>query len=246
VVDVSVAMLFHQEGHLAQRAIQSLGRMLSKLRDASISYEVLATLDRADTFTTQIVEGDKCFSRIFEVNYLDPASCRNHLTRSSKGKYLAFLDGDDLWSANWLSAAYAEAETTERPALFHPDFVYYFFERDFDVHTVGDASPDALSHFVKHVNSSSAMQSVPLIDNLWSAHSFARRDVFEAHPFRSDDRELGLGIEDWSFNIETYMAGVEHLTVANTLHMVRVKEVGSQNQKNFTAGLLPWMHGKRN
>ena len=242
MIEISVAILFHKEGHLALRSLESLRRMTEQLEKDGISFEVVATLDRPDQKTKEIVLASDQITNVFEVNFGDPALCRNHLVGVSKGKYIAFVDGDDLWSKNWLWEAYASASAGSLDTIWHPAYCYYFFEKDFDFHSYSDSvHPSALSHFTKHPESSVLDEGLLLVDNVWSAHSFGSRNAFERIPFIADSKELGKGIEDWSFNIESQSKGIHHAVVPRTVHMIRIKEQNSQNATNSGLGLLPWV-----
>ena len=242
MIMVSIAILFHKEGHLALRSLQSLKRMTDKLVEEGISFEVLASLDVADPKTTKIVLSSEQITQVLEVNFGDPALCRNRLVGASKGKYIAFLDGDDLWSQNWISNAFRAAETEGADTIWHPSFCYYFFEKDFEVHSYSElVHPAALSHFTKHAGSHLLQEGLLAIDNVWSAHSFGSRRIYEKVPFRADSEENGKGIEDWSFNIESHSKGISHAVVGGTVHMIRIKEQNSQNAANSGLGLLPWV-----
>jgi glycosyltransferase involved in cell wall biosynthesis len=242
VIEVSIAILFHKEGHLALRSLQSLERMTDRLAKEGISFEVIASLDRPDVKTKKLVLASKQITKVLEVDFGDPALCRNHLVGAATGKYIALLDGDDLWSKNWLAEAYRKAEAGNSNTIWHPSYCYYFFEKDFEVHSYSElAHPSALSHFTKHPESSQLQEGLLTIDNVWSAHSFGNRDVYQRIPFRADSKEQGKGIEDWSFNIESVSKGVAHSVVQGTVHMIRIKEQNSQNAVNSGLGLLPWI-----
>ena len=76
----------------------------------------------------------------------------------SRGAFLAFLDGDDLWGADWLRNAYGSATETDAPAraIWHPRYLYYFTEGDFEKLSVTTSpDPSASSFVVEHTPSSS-------------------------------------------------------------------------------------------
>jgi len=242
LIEISVAILFHNEGHLALRSLRSLKRLTDQLVHQGISFEVIATLDRPDFRTKEIVSTSKQISRFLEVDFGSPALSRNHLVLASTGKYIAFLDGDDLWSRNWLSLAHSAAESIGHEVILHPAFCYYFYERDFGVHSYSEfVNPSALSHLTRHPDDLGLTVNRLSMDNIWSAHSFGKRSIYQRIPFRADSEEQGKGIEDWSFNIESVSEGVPHSSVEGTVHMVRIKEQNSQNALNTGLGLLPWI-----
>jgi hypothetical protein len=133
------------------------------------------------------------------------------------------------------------ARSTSEPAIFHPEYLYFFAEDDFDCHSTTEvASFRARSSFFRQP---SVEAGVPmpelLIENIWSANCFCSREVFEKHPYRPFRRSEGIGIEDWSWNIETHLAGYAHTAVKETVHLIRIKNNGSLGQLNGRQGLLP-------
>lgn len=85
------------------------------------------------------------------------------------------------------------------------------------------------------------MLNTLFLENTWSANVFARRSLHLRHPYKAADKETGFSIEDWSWNIETVWANIPHRVVADTVHLIRVKESGSLNQQNAAEGLLPYL-----
>lgn len=242
--DVSVCLTFHAENELVIPSLASLTDMVNFARNEGQKVQVLAAADNATQKTTELLaRNNDLFDHVHHVSFGQPAEARNYLVERAGGRCVAILDGDDLWSKNWISRS---VETLSEPlrveSVLHPEFVYYFFEEDFQFHSATrNPSPLSKSHFVRHRDSTEddTTKSTILLDNFWSAHSVALRSTFLRHPYLVDDREKGTGIEDWGFNIETLNSGIQHLAVEETLHMVRIKEVGSQNVRNFNDALLP-------
>lgn len=242
--DVSICMTFHAENELVIPTLSSLGAMVHQAKLSGLKVEILAAADNANDRTIELLgKNENVFDGLSQVNFGQPAEARNHLINKAKGRFVAVLDGDDLWSENWLDKAFEYLSQENRPeCIVHPEYVYYFFEEDFQYHSATEqVHPSVKSHFVRHRDSTldKSVKATILLDNFWSAHSMGLRSTYLAHPYLVDDRARGTGIEDWGFNIETVNAGLQHLTVADTLHMVRIKERGSQNARNFSDALLP-------
>lgn len=241
-VDISVVISFHDEGQLAKPSLQSLIEMVEFSNEAGCTVEILVALDRATMMTTKIV--NKYARNNWNINitdFGDPGLVRNHLITKASGLYISVLDGDDLWSPDWLSKAHVTAQKLKSSVL-HPEFAYYFYESDFDVHSP-NSMPHQLvkSHFVRHQRrtpTSEALIEVRL-NNPWSAHCFASREIFEAIPYRADEKESGIGIEDWTFNAEVLHKGFSHDVVLDTVHMLRQRLGTSQNTRNSERGMLP-------
>ena len=59
--------------------------------------EIIAVDDGSSDDTVQVLRGFGDRVRVFTQANRGPAAARNHAVRESRGEYLAFLDGDDLW-----------------------------------------------------------------------------------------------------------------------------------------------------
>jgi hypothetical protein len=64
--------------------------------------------------------------------------------------------------------------------------------------------------------------------NYWSALAFASKTLLMKYPYVSSSKALGLGFEDWTFNIQTLSSGIRHAVIPETVHFIRRKESGSR------------------
>lgn len=245
--DITVTIVFHKEGEHALPALSSMAELVSSAREAGLQVEARAVLDRPDTLTRRFVASRGAWlDDVEEVSFGDPGLTRNKAAHSAKGRFLAFLDGDDLWGSDWLKLAYAAATAPGAPskAIWHPESMYLFYSRDFDRYSATqNPHPHAESfHFFFHPGVDSDLSwNTLLLESLWSANVFALRSLHLQYPYRATDNEAGIGFEDWSWNIETVSAGIPHRIVPDTVHIIRVKDAGSQNDKNTAAGRLPYL-----
>lgn len=241
--DISVILLCHREGALMVPALASLRDLLDTARAAGVSVEARAVLDRGDPATAAVLAGCGWLDGVTEVAFGDPGPSRNAGARAARGRFCAFLDGDDLWGANWLLRAFAAANTpTGQGAIWHPEYLYLFHEGDSEVAAAPDRPPPpAQSCFLKQASSAAPGFDARglLLDNLWSANAFARREIFLAFPYRSSVPEAGHGIEDWRWNLETLGLGVPHHVVPGTVHLIRVKDGDSLSKRHAATALLP-------
>lgn len=245
MIDIGLTIVFHREGPLAVPALASMADMADRTTAAGLRLETRAILDRPDHDTQRIVrKAGRWLDDIVTVDFGDLGASRNEGTRLSSCSHLAFLDGDDLWGADWLVRAAAALLATRGPddAVWHPEWLYYFDDRDFAVHTAGGLpKTGARSFLLRHVASDSPEldRRGLLMNNFWTANVFAPRSLHERFPYREIDRSAGFGIEDWSWNIETLAAGVRHAVVPDAVHLIRVKQSGSLGVQNSLDGLLP-------
>lgn len=244
--DVTVILICHSEGALAVPALASMYGLVQYGCGAGLVIEARAVLDQADDLTRYVVRNNgRWLDAIQEVSFGDLGLSRNAGTHASSGEFLAFLDGDDLWGAEWLSRAYASANDGNAPsqAIWHPACLYFFSERDFDRRSASTTpDPGAEGHCMSHCSilDPDFDRDVLFLNNLWSANVFARRSVYLRYPYRRVNRNCGFGIEDWSWNIETLWDGLPHLVVPETVHLIRMKGQSSLGAQNVGEGLLPY------
>lgn len=243
--DITATLIFHREAALAIPAMDSFQLMVEAARTHGLAVQIQAMLDRPDAATRHIVGtcSDR-FDRVEEVDFGDLGLTRNAGVQRADGRFLAFFDGDDLWGSDWLHAAHASAVAADRPddTVWHPAWLYYFAESDFDRHVTGiTPHPEAKSFIASQPASTDPDFDRRLfaVDNLWTANAFASRALHARFPYSAVDQACGFGIEDWSWNIATVMAGIQHLTVPETVHLIRQKDTGSLGTRNAAEGLMP-------
>ena len=243
-VDISVVLNLHAEGGLAHPSLQSLERMAARARAEGVGLEVIAVLDDSDPITTSVVQQyADVFDAIHSVALRDLGLVRNAMVEVVTGEYVAFLDGDDLWCEDWLTASLRSARAEPQAGtVWHPQFVLFFDPADVAVQSSGSTpSSLAATYVLEQVSTTDPAfdRRALLIDNLWTSNVLAPREIHQTFPYPSLDRERGLGIEDWSWNLTTVWAGVPHRTVPDTVHMIRMKPEGSLGRSNSAQGLLP-------
>jgi glycosyltransferase involved in cell wall biosynthesis len=241
---VSAGIIFHREGYYAIPALKSFSNMTDAAKHKGIEVETFAVLDRSDAITRHILENSSVkFNSIIETDVGDLGMSRNAVVAQSTGDFIVFFDGDDLWGADWIHRAllkHRELEGTKK-LILHPEFLFYFDEYDFSAHSVTAYPHESAKSFWFRQLSTDDLRFDPrtlLMNNIWSANSFARREVYETHPYHQVDRHRGFGVEDWAWNIETVWCGAQHGIVPDTVHIIRVKQEGSLGQQNVKEGLL--------
>ena len=240
---ITVTIIMHREGGLAIPALMSMRDMVLRARNDGLNVEARAVLDRGDDVTRHILATrGKWLDGVLEVSNGDLGLSRNDGVISAKGDFLAFLDGDDLWCDDWLSAAHQAAMVSDQgtSTIWHPEWIYYFYEGDYTSghSTTTTPNPFGKSYYMRQREWDDPYidKNVMFINNIWTANTFASRTIFETHPYAAIDRDRGFGVEDWSWNIETVAHEVPHRVVADTVHIIRNKDVGSLGRQNTAEG----------
>jgi len=227
-IAVSIILTGHREGRLIHRTVRSAEIAADYARERGIATEIIAVLDSPDEETTNYFESRRdVFSIVEEIEVRDPGVSRNRGVELAHGKYVCFLDGDDLFSQNWVEAAYRFATSyPDEQLVLHPDLNLCFGTH--------------LAVF-PHVDSrSEGFYGLNLLQfNLWSALCFVSREFFrDGNQYLSTDLSSGFGHEDWHWNCETSVNGAVHRTVPGTVHFLRRKPAGSRSAGAEEAGFV--------
>lgn len=215
-IKISCVLNAHREGYLVYPTIRSVKRAIDYARACGLSIELLAVVDRADSDTRSIVEREMAdYGSVHPVDEGDLGLARNVGTDRSKGEYMAFIDGDDLWSQTWLVDAYLVCSTRDDETVIHPEYNVYFGTNN--------------AHTLQHVDMEDADFNIEhfYIQNYWTALSFAKRSTYQATPYLKNRLKDGFGFEDWTWNFETIKKGVIHKVAAGTSHFIRRGKYGS-------------------
>jgi glycosyltransferase involved in cell wall biosynthesis len=203
----------HREGLLAHASIRSALLAAQRARTQGLSVELLVVADCPDPETRAYLEGlNEVRLQVVVTDVDDLGLARNVAVQRSNSDFIAFLDGDDLWAANWLEAAHASASVDLRPIVWHPEGSLFFGE---------GVEPYWLMH--PDMDDDAYLWLRLASRNLWTSLAFASRSVFKEVPYRRSDVRQGFGFEDWSWNAQTVARGFLHKIVPGSVHLVRIK-----------------------
>lgn len=225
-IDISIVLTAHSEGLLAGVAAQNALACAEAAAAEGISCETVVVLDRATSLTAMVLAGAiGNRARFVETDAGDPGAARNAGIAAARGLHATFLDGDDLWSLNWLVAAHALA-------LARPDAI---------LHSACNLVFGVKRMVFWHVDSETALFDPQYLDwlNYWDAMTFARTETYRRYPFRENDLKLGFGHEDWHWNALTVAEGIAHKPVPRTMHFKRARP-GSQMSRVDGIGGIRW------
>ncbi len=223
---ISVVVTTHREGLLLPATLKALQRTIDCAAALGFTSEVLISLDRPDDVTAEIVKSISERSyRVVENDFGDPGLCRNACVGLASGDFIAVLDGDDLFSSDWLGRAAQAAMFDRRAIIWHPEINIVFGEDNhlFVHQDMEDPDFDLLS-LVAY--------------NPWTALCFGRRDLFLDAPYVPINFRAGVGHEDWAWNRHCIELGYLHKVVIGTGHAIRRKAI-SQVKLAALAGAQP-------
>jgi glycosyltransferase involved in cell wall biosynthesis len=214
--DISVIVTAHHEGRLAHHTMKSLMKAIGVAKEHSVKTEIIIVLDNPDAETEEYFSRYNGSGRVVHrVDFGDPGLSRNHGGRLSSGRYVAFLDADDLFGKNWLRAAYDAAEKMDGYCVLHPEYSVCF-ERE-----------DLIAKHLGIYDNAFCLKNL-LEYNYWSVFCFTRREVLTETPFIRASLDDGFGYEDWHWCCEVLSKGIPIMTVPETCVFVRRKLEGSR------------------
>jgi hypothetical protein len=208
----------HGEGLLAGPSIASFCDARAHAQAHGLDVESIFVLDRAQSLTRATIAAATVPDvTIYETDFGDPGSSRNFGASKATGDFVAYLDADDLWSENWLTAAtrFCQAQPERIVAQSEVNVVFG------DVHNLWIHADSAAPDFDI---------SYLAVGNYWDAMVFTWRDIMLEFPIQPNDLKRGYGHEDWHWNCRTLLAGLHHRPVPDTVHFKR-RRGGSQMAK---------------
>lgn len=209
---LSAVINLHREGSIASATITSVSNAQIQAQIEGVTVEVLLILDKADELTAEIARNaSQQFGwSIYYSDAGDLGEARNTGVAQAKGDVLAFVDGDDLVSDNWFHRSAEHVAGSSEQVILHPDICVFFGSDE---------------HILVHADMSRSEIVIEdmLMENCWIALSAAPRAVYEQFPYWRNEIRSGFGFEDWSWNIRTMKAGIQHHVVDGTAHFIRRK-----------------------
>jgi glycosyltransferase involved in cell wall biosynthesis len=215
MTDITAIITGHREGLLAGPAVASFLEAVEHARAEGLIVETLVVIDRPDMTSRTFFEAfAKGGHRLILGNNGDPGLTRNQGVSAANGKYVSFLDADDMWSFNWLLEAYRFCEMSQDVIVAHSE-----------VNVVFGAGQQLWFH--ADSQGSDFIADYQRVGNYWDAMSFGLRTLFLQVPFQKNELSEGFGHEDWHWNNMTLEMGVAHRPVPGTVHFKR-RRPGSQ------------------
>jgi glycosyltransferase involved in cell wall biosynthesis len=228
--DITAVINGHKEGLLALSSLKSLSRNAEVARARGITVQLIAILDKPDQLTLEIFESFAIMHGDIKLKIVllgDLGYARNEAAALASGKWICFLDADDIWSDSWIADAYAaaEREVGMREVIWHPEINVYFGTTP-HLYLHGDMDDPRFD-----------LSTLAYI-NPWTALAFVSTNFLRQTPYCGTDLVRGIGYEDWSWNIEVINQGAVHKVVPGSTHAIRTKPVSLVSQTT-AAGCIP-------
>ncbi|WP_026377280.1 glycosyltransferase family 2 protein [Aestuariibacter salexigens] len=220
---ISAIFTAHREGMLAAKSLVNFFECIDYSVSNGFDIEAIICADRPDKLTKEIVEMYSRRAKILTLDYGDQGLVRNEAIKVSQGEYIAFLDGDDFWSYNWLVESMNVAKASKN-FIVHPAYNWFF---------------EGSNGILKKVDQESTVFDKRFLraGNYWDALCLCHRSIYEVCPFTKRDMENGFAYEDWHWNCETLTRGFIHKVAQNTIHFKR-RRTGSQTMKASQRAVL--------
>ncbi|MBP0616040.1 glycosyltransferase family 2 protein [Jiella mangrovi] len=203
--DITCVITGHHERRIAIPSLRSFQIAIEEAQKAGLTVQALYLLDNPDDLTQSLFERYAVAGgQLKLVDFADQGLVRNAATEDATGRYIAFLDGDDLWSRTWLVEAVAFLKEQKRRTIAHPAYNYFFENQASIFCHVDQEAPEFRLDMLRLVN-------------YWDALSVCETEIHREFPFGMRDIEGGFAYEDWAWNCETLAAGIVHKVVPDTI-----------------------------
>lgn len=229
---ISAVVNVHGEGALVWQTLMSVDIALKACLETGTTAELIILGDRISTATQGFIDrwlannhNSQYPQILITVDRGDLGLARNAAVEHSNGEVIAFIDGDDLVSENYLVEMSKAIQGSSKPTIFHSEYLIIFGDRK-------------AIWKIRSSNSAGMSYLKVLGDNLWPSSCAARREIFEEFKYSELKPEDGFGPEDWYWNIETLSAGIPHEIVPDTILFYRTRPQSGLNVAH-SSSLLP-------
>jgi glycosyltransferase involved in cell wall biosynthesis len=125
---IDAIVTFHSEGIVAHRTLLGLNRLRDHAAKAGIRVKSLLSGQRRWRYPGDRNQQPTARKRdqIIEVSNGEAGLSRNDGIRASRSDYVGIFDGDDYYSANWLTEALATSCSRSGNVIVHPEYQISF------------------------------------------------------------------------------------------------------------------------
>jgi hypothetical protein len=213
--DLTLIVTAHDETLVCGPTMESADVAVAAARAAGFTVQTIVALDRATAATTSYFN-QPAFDH-WERRSMDRGDLgrvRNALLPQASGRFIAFLDADDLFSENWLAdglVAMTAADARGERIIAHPEVNVIFDGGKYLWQNIGQDSPLFTPHFL-------------YVRNNYDSLCLAPREAHLEVPYVTRDIPNGLSFQDWQFAVETMSRGWKHVVVRDTIIFKRRRD----------------------
>lgn len=213
--DLSLVVTAHDETVVGGPAMRAAEAAIEAAECGGIAVERFIALDAA-TESCRAFYAQPRLSKwqIATLDMRELGRTRNEMVSRASGRWIAFLDADDLFSENWLlegARCLAKAEEQGRMVIAHPE-LNWLFDGAGAVFTKPNQSDPLFSPYFLYFG------------NYYDSLCMAPREAHLQVPYVHRDISNGLSFQDWQWGIETMAAGWEHVAVKDTIIFKRRRD----------------------
>lgn len=213
IVDVDINITAHKEGYYLYRTLKSVTAIREKAAENDIFTAVKINLDNADELTTEFAyqyARKHANVEVFNNKFGDLSASRNFLAAKSTAEYTLFVDGDDLFTENFIVEAYQVAKAFKKPCVVSAENIVKF--------------SNEIDHIIFRCESTVENPDIKtaLFEmNLFVSQNFVSTEIYKHVLY--EPNEGNYGFEDWHWNTKTVAAGFEFLIAPSTFFFYRQK-----------------------
>jgi glycosyltransferase involved in cell wall biosynthesis len=227
--DLTLIVTAHNETLVCGPTMKAADLAVEAARAAGHTVQAIIALDNATPETTEYFsQPDFDHWERWVMHEGDLGRVRNALVPRTSGRFIAFLDADDLFSENWLAdgiAALKAAEERGKSVIVHPEVNVIFDGGKYLLQNVDQDSPLFTPHFL-------------YVRNAYDSLCMSPRDAHLEVPYVHRDIPNGLSYQDWQFAIETMSRGWKHVVVPDTIIFKRRRDVSLVTESNTRKSIV--------
>jgi glycosyltransferase involved in cell wall biosynthesis len=232
--DLTVIVTAHDETAVCGPTMRAADLAVETARARGFSVQTVIGLDAPTEATRRYFHQprfDHWERRVLQEREL--GRVRNALVPECDGRYIAFLDADDLFSENWLAEGLVTLQSaSERGehAIAHPELNVIFDGAKTVLLNIDQSSPLFTPHYLyfRHYYDSLCM---------------APREAHQEIPYVTRDVPNGLSYQDFQFTIESLAAGWRHVVVKDTIIFKRRRDESLVTESNTRKSLVRALPG---
>jgi len=227
--DLTLIVTAHDETLVCGPTIESADVAVEAARAAGYTVQTIIALDRATRQTTDYFhQPDFDNWERWVMDEGDLGRVRNALIPRTAGRFIAFLDADDLFSENWLAdglAVLSAADERGERVIAHPEVNIVFDGGKWLLQNVDQDSPLFTPYFL-------------YVRNCYDSLCLTPRDAHLEVPYMHRDIPNGLSYQGWHFAVETMSRGWKHVVVPDTIIFKRRRDFSLVVESNNRGAIL--------